>query len=115
MNDDYFASVCGSTEAERRAFTALALQRIYLASQRGVKRLPIPYGPRILPPRGLIQLGVLPRGPLVQASLMKQNEGPIPEWRNEVQRALTPLSTKKILSTIPVVHTQALASAAGAL
>jgi hypothetical protein len=47
--------------------------------------------------------------------LMKQSEGPIPEWRNEVQRALTPLSTFKILSSIPVVHTQALASAAGAL
>jgi hypothetical protein len=117
---DYFASVCGSTESERRAFTVFALQRIHLASQRGVARLirahePIPDGPCILPPRGLIQLGVLPRGPLVQASLMKQSEGPIPEWRNEVQRALMALSTYKILSTIPVVHTQALASAAGAL
>ena len=36
---DYFASVCGSTESERRAFTVFALQRIYLASQRGVARL----------------------------------------------------------------------------
>ena len=92
--------VAGSTEAERRAFTVLALKRIHLASQRGVARLirahePIPDGPCILPPRGLIQLGVLPRGPLVQAPLMKQSEGQIPEWRNEVQRALMALSTYK--------------------
>ena len=65
-------------------------------------------------PRGLIQLGVLPRGPLVEASSIKRSEGPIPEWKIEVQRALSLLSTYKILSEIPVVHTQASASAAGA-
>jgi len=116
---DYFASVSGSTEAERRAFTVFALQRIHLASQRGVARLirvhePIPDGPCVLAPRGLIQLGVLPRGPLVETSSIKRSEGPIPEWKIEVQRALSLLSTYKILSTIPVVHTQASASAAGA-
>ena len=95
---DYFASVSGSTEAERRAFTVFALQRIHLASQRGVARLilvhePIPDGPCVLAPRGLIQLGVLPRGPLVEASSIKRSEGPIPEWKIEVQRALSLLST----------------------
>jgi hypothetical protein len=83
---DYFASVSGSTEAERRAFTVFALQRIHLASQRGVARLirvhePIPDGPCVLAPRGLIQLGVLPRGPLVEAPSIKRSEGPIPEWK----------------------------------
>jgi hypothetical protein len=33
---DYFASISGSTEAERRAFTIFALQRTHVASQRGV-------------------------------------------------------------------------------
>ena len=56
---DYFASVNGSTEAERRAFTIFALQRVHLASQRGVAQLirtqePIPDGPCFLPPRGSI-------------------------------------------------------------
>ena len=30
---DYFASVCGSTEVERRAFTIFALQRILSSSE----------------------------------------------------------------------------------
>jgi hypothetical protein len=116
---DYFASVNGSTEAERRAFTIFALQRVHLASQRGVAQLiraqePIPDGPCFLPPRGLLDLGVLPCGPPVEASPKKRNEGPAPEWRNAVQRALSSLSIQNLLATIPVVHTPALASAAGA-
>ena len=62
---DYFASMSGSTEA-RRAFTIFSLQRIHLASQRGVAQLiraqePIPDGPCFLPPRGLLDLGTLSR------------------------------------------------------
>ena len=65
---DYFASVNGSTEAERRAFTIFVLQRVHLASQRGVAQLiraqePIPDGHCFLRPRGLLDLGVLPCGP----------------------------------------------------
>ena len=116
---DYFASVSGSTEAERRAFTIFALQRIHLASQRGVAQLiraqePIPDGPCFLPPRGLLDLGVLPRGPLVQVSSKKRTEGPAPVWKNDAQRALSLLSIQSLLTTIPVAHTSALASAAGA-
>jgi hypothetical protein len=116
---DYFASVNGSTEAERRAFTIFALQRVHLASQRGIAQLiraqePIPDGPCFLPPRGLLDLGVLPCGPLVEVSPKKRKEGPAPEWRNEVQRALSSFSIQNLLATIPVVHTPALASAAGA-
>ena len=85
---DYFASVNGSTEAERRAFTIFALQRVHLASQRGVAQLiraqePIPDGPCFLPPRGLLDLGVLPCGPLVEVSPKKRNEGPAPEWKTK--------------------------------
>ena len=106
----------GSTESERRAFTIFALQRIHLASQRGVAQLirahePIPDGPCSLPPRGLVQLGVLPRGPIVE----RTPKGPAPEWRNIVQRALQSISVRNLLATIPVVHTPALASAAGAI
>ena len=116
---DYFASVNGSTEAERRAFTIFALQRAHLASQRGVAQLiraqePIPDGPCFLPPRGLLDLGVLPRGPLIQVPSKKGNKGPAPPWRSEAQRALSSLSIQMLLATIPVVHTPALASAAGA-
>ena len=116
---DYFASVNGSTEAERRAFTIFALQRVHLASQRGVAQLiraqePIPDGPCFLPPRGLLDLGVLPHGPLVAVPSKKKSQGPVPEWRNEVQRALSSFSIQNLLTTIPVVHTPALASAAGA-
>ena len=114
---DYFASVSGSTEAERRAFTIFALQRAHLASQRGVAQLiraqePIPDGPCFLPPRGLLDLGVLPRGPLVEVSLKNRNEGPAPMWRNDAQRALSSLSIQDLLSTIPAVYTPTLASAA---
>ncbi len=116
---DYFASISGSTEAERRAFSIYALQRIHLASQRGVAQLiraqePIPDGPCLLPPRGLLDLGVLPRRPLIQATTTKRSEGPAPTWRGDAQRALSSLSIKNLLATIPVVHTPALASAAGA-
>ena len=116
----YFASVCGSTEADRRAFTIFALQRIHLASQRGVAQLiraqePIPDGPCFLPPRGLLDLGVLPRGPLIHVPSKQGNKGPAPTWRSEAQRALSSLSIQNLLATIPVVHNPALASAAGAL
>jgi hypothetical protein len=117
---DYFASMSGSTESERRAFTIFALQRIHLASQRGVAQLirahePIPDGPCSLPPRGLVQLGVLPRGPIVERTPKIRSEGPAPEWRNTAQRALQSISVRNLLATIPVVHTPALASAAGAI
>jgi hypothetical protein len=116
---DYFASISGSTEAERRAFSIYALQRIRLASQRGVAQLiraqePIPDGPCLLPPRGLLDLGVLPRRPLIQATTTKRSEGQAPTWRGDAQRALSSLPIKNLLATIPVVHTPALASAAGA-
>jgi hypothetical protein len=62
----------------------------------------------------LLDLGVLPCGPPVEASPKKRNVGPAPEWRNAVQRALSSLSIQNLLATIPVVHTPALASAAGA-
>jgi hypothetical protein len=116
---DYFASISGSTEAERRAFTIYALQRIHLASQRGVAQLiraqePIPDGPCLLPPRGLLDLGVLPCRPPIQVTTTKRSEGQAPTWRDDAQRALSSLSIKNLLATIPVVHTPALASAAGA-
>ncbi len=63
---------------------------------------------------GLVQLGVLPRGPLVENSPRIRSEGPAPEWRNEVHRALLSSATQKLLAKIPIVHTPALASAAGA-
>ena len=74
---DYFASISGSTEAERRAFTIFALQRTHLASQRGVAQLiraqePMPDGPCFLPPRGLLDLGILPRGSLMQVTAKKK-------------------------------------------
>ena len=116
---DYFASISGSTAAERRAFTIFALQRIHLASQRGVAQLiraqePIPDGPCCLPPRGLLDLGLLPRGPLIPIASKRRNEGPAPVWREDAQRALSSLSIQNLLATSPVVHTPALASAAGA-
>ena len=121
---DYFASISKSTEAERHAFTVFALQRIHLASQRGVAQLiraqePIPDGPCLLPPRGLLGLGVLPRGPLVQAIPNKKGQGPAPMWRDDAQRALSSLPIQNFLqqaavSTIPFVHPPALASAAWA-
>jgi hypothetical protein len=116
---DYFASISGSTEAERRAFTIYALQRIHLASQRGVAQLiraqePIPDGPCLLPPRGLLDLGVLPCRSPIQVTTTKRSEGQAPIWRDDAQRALSSLSIKNLLATIPVVHTPALASAAGA-
>ena len=83
-------------------------------SLSGPAQEPIPDGPCFLPPRGLLDLGVLPCGPLVEISSKKRNEGPAPEWRNEVQRALSSLSIQNLLATIPVVHTPTLASAAGA-
>ena len=103
-------------QAERRAFTIFALQRIHLASQRGVAQLiraqePIPDGPCFLPPRGLLDLGVLP---LIRVPSKQGNKGPAPPWRSEAQRALSSLSIQNLLATIPVVHTPALASAAGA-
>ena len=66
-----------STEAERCAFTIYALQRIHLASQRGVAQLiraqePIPDGPCLLPPRGLLDFGALPRRPPIQVTTTKQ-------------------------------------------
>ena len=75
---------------------------------------PIPDGPCFLPLRGLLDLGILPRGPLVQVTAKKKNEGPAPIWRDDAQRVLSSLSIKNLLATIPVVHTQALASEAGA-
>ena len=50
---DYFASISASTEVEWCAFTAFALQRTHLASQRGVTQLiraqeSIPDGPCLL-------------------------------------------------------------------
>ena len=44
-----------------------------------------------------------------------RSEGPAPEWRNDVQRALQSISVRNLLAAIPVVHTPALASAAGAI
>ena len=75
---------------------------------------PIPDGPCFLPPRGLLDLGVLPHGPLVAVPSKKKSQGPVPEWRNGVQRALSSFSIQNLLTTIPVVYTPALASAAGA-
>ncbi len=65
-------------------------------------------------PDGLLDLGVLSCGPIVEVPPKKRNEGPAPEWRNEVQRALSSFSIQNLLAKIPVVHTPALASAAGA-
>jgi len=114
----YFASLSGSTASERRAFTIYALQRIHVVSQRGVAQVirahePIPGGPCLLPIRGLVQLGVLPRGPLVDIPPKQRNEGPAPVWRDQTQRALSSLSIQTLLASIPVVNTPVLASAAG--
>ena len=100
------------------AFTTYALQRIHVVSQRGVAQVirahePIPNGPCVLPIRGLVHLGVLPRGPLVDIPPTQRNEGPTPEWRDKIQRALSSLSIQTLLASIPVVHTPVLASAAG--
>jgi hypothetical protein len=62
----------------------------------------------------LLDLGILPCGPLVEDSPKKRKEGPAPECRNEVQRSLSSFSIQNLLATTPVVHTPALASAAGA-
>jgi len=115
----YFASLSGTTESERRAFTIYALQRIHVVSQRGVAQVirahePIPDGPCLLPIRGLVQLGVLPCGPLVEVLPNQKIPGPTPVWRDKVQRALSSLSIQILLASIPVVNTPALASAAGA-
>jgi hypothetical protein len=100
-------------------FMPYSVFRIHLASQRGVAQLiraqePIPDGPCLLPPRGLLDLGVLPCRPLIQVTTTKRSEGQAPIWRDDAQRALSSLSIKNLLATIPVVHTPALASAAGA-
>ena len=55
-----------------------------------------------------------PVAPFVEVPSKKKNEGPAPEWRNEVQRALYSFSIQNLLATMPVVHTPALASVAGA-
>ena len=115
----YFASLSGTTESERRAFTIYALQRIHVVSQRGVAQVirahePIPDGPCLLPIRGLVQLGVLPCGPLVEVLPNQKIAGPTPIWRDKVQRALSSLSIQNLLASTPVVNTPALASAAGA-
>ena len=120
----YFASLSGSTESERRAFTIYALQRVHVVSQRGVAQVirvhePIPDGPCLLPIRGLVQLGVLPCGPLVGVLPNQKISGPSPvlpsgETKFNDQRALSSLSIQNLLASIPVVNTPALASAAGA-
>ena len=97
---DYFASISGSTEAERRAFTIFALQRIHLASQRGVAQLiraqePIPDGPCFLPPRGLLDLGILPRGPLVKITAKKKMKAQPPSGET-TPNALCPHYQSKI-------------------
>ncbi len=71
------------------------------------------YNPCLLPPRGLLDLGVLPRRPLIQVTTTKRSEGQAP-MRDDAQRALSSLSIKNLLATTPVVHTPALASVAGA-
>jgi hypothetical protein len=62
----------------------------------------------------LLDLGVLPRRPPIQVTTTKRSEGRAPMWRGDAQRALSSLSIKNLLATSPVVHTPALASAAGA-
>ncbi len=117
----HFASISGSTEAERRAFTTFVCRKFCCPAayyspcfSTWSAQEPIPDGPCLLPPRGLLDLGVLPRRPLIQVTTTKRSEGQAPIWRDDAQRALSSLSIKNLLATIPVVHTPALASAAGA-
>ena len=67
-----------------------------------------------LPIRGLVQLGVLPCGPVVEVLPNKKLQAQLPSGETKVQRALSSLSNQNLLASTPVVNTPALASAAGA-
>ena len=99
---EYLSTFAGSSSAERRAFSVFAFQRIHVASQRGVARLirahdPVPEGPCLLPPRGVLELGVLPFHSSHEIKIPR-NRGPAPPWQSASSLAFSALKSRAQLA-----------------